>query len=125
MSNFNRVIQGGRLVADPEKTTTKSGHTLVKFTIAVNRVGKDKDVADFFDVEAWRETGDYVAAYQQKGNRVLVEGRLKQQRWENSDGQKRSRIVIVADRVVGYDYNEEATPVGVGAGKDDTEDIPF
>jgi single-strand DNA-binding protein len=125
---MNNVVLYGRLVADPEKVDA-GGHTKTSFTIAVQRVGKQKDVADFFDVNAWRQTGDYVAAYQTKGKRVIVKGRLEQQRWETSEGQKRSRVVVVADQVTGLDYDAPADggdgPVAVGATKADDSDIPF
>lgn len=120
--DFDSGVIVGRLVADPEKKEVGDGLTLTKFTIAKNRVGKDKDVADFFDVEAWRQTGDVVAAYVEKGNHILVRYHLKQDRWENEEGQKRSKIVLVADQVSLF---PRATATAETADVEETESIPF
>jgi single-strand DNA-binding protein len=125
--SLNVTVLQGRLVADPEATDA-NGTPLTKFTVAVQRIGKQKDVADFFDIVTWGKTAEYVAAYQTKGRRVEVVGRLEQQRWENSEGQKRSRIVVVANQVNGLDWEAptDGEPVAAAASKgEDTSDIPF
>jgi single-strand DNA-binding protein len=136
MSNFNSVTLVGRLTADPETTTVQTNNGPVQktsFRIAVNRIGRNKDTADFFDVETWRSTAEYVAAYQTKGKRVLVDGRLQLQQWQNDAGENRSKVVVIGDTVQGFDRDAsdadgterpKAAAAATTSG-DDTEDIPF
>ena len=94
--SINQVILMGRLTRDPEQRTTTSGRTVVSFSIAVDRMGQD-DQADFFDVTAWEKLGDLVMQYLAKGRRVLVQGRLRQDSWDDKDtGKKRSKVEVVA-----------------------------
>ena len=67
--NFNRIMLGGRLCADPENSQTENGISVTKFKIAVNRPKlKDGTQTDFFNVTAWRNTADFVKKYFQKGS---------------------------------------------------------
>ena len=62
--NFNKVIIGGRLCADPELKTTPSGVSVTSFSVAVNRKGKDGEQdADFINVTAWRNTAEFITRY--------------------------------------------------------------
>ncbi len=93
---INQVILMGRLTRDPETRTTPSGKTVTSFSLAVDRQTQD-DQADFFDVTAWEKTGELVAQYVTKGRRVLVQGRLRQDSWDDKDtGKKRSKVEVVA-----------------------------
>lgn len=93
---INQVILMGRLTRDPETRTTPSGKTVTSFSLAVDRQGAD-DQADFFDVTAWEKTGELVAQYLTKGRRALVQGRLRQDSWDDKDtGKKRSKVEVVA-----------------------------
>ena len=93
---INQVILMGRLTRDPETRTTPSGKSVTSFSIAVDRVGND-DQADFFDVTAWEKTGELVQQYLSKGRRVLVQGRLRQDSWDDKEtGKKRSKVEVVA-----------------------------
>lgn len=93
---INQVILMGRLTRDPETRTTPSGKTVTSFSLAVDRQGAD-DQADFFDVVAWEKTGELVAQYLTKGRRALVQGRLRQDSWDDKDtGKKRSKVEVVA-----------------------------
>jgi single-strand DNA-binding protein len=100
MNDMNLFVVEGNFVADPEVTTTPSGARVVNFSIGVNRSYKKgdsfQDESSFFDVEAWGKLADVIGERVKKGMRTRVEGRLKQQRWTNSDGQSRSRVVLVA-----------------------------
>ena len=97
--SINQVILMGRLTRDPEQRTTTSGRTVVSFSIAVDRQTQD-DQADFFDVTAWEKLGELVMQYLSKGRRVLVQGRLRQDSWEDKEtGKRRSRIEVVASDV--------------------------
>src|SRR5512138_3890377 len=102
MVTFNRVILAGNLVRDPEIRYLPSGTSVTSFGIAVNERVKKGDVweeqASFFDVTVFGKTGENCAEYLSKGRPVLVEGRLRQRRWEQ-DGVKKSKIEVVADNV--------------------------
>ena len=93
---INQVMLMGRLTRDPEVRTTASGKSVTSFSLAVDRGGQD-DQADFFDVTAWEKTGELVAQYLSKGRRALVQGRLRQDSWDDKEtGKKRSRVEVVA-----------------------------
>lgn len=87
----------GNLTRDPETRFTPGGNAVTNFGIAVNR-GKDKP-GEFFDVTAWDDLGENVAASLAKGDRVMVIGRLQQRSWETNEGDKRSKVEIVAYEV--------------------------
>lgn len=99
---FNRVILMGRLTRDPELKTTPSGVSVCTFSIAVDRrfqtKGEEKK-ADFFNIVAWRQTGEFVSHYFKKGNMILVEGELQTRQYTNKDGINVNVTEIVADQV--------------------------
>jgi single-strand DNA-binding protein len=99
-----QVTVVGNLTAEPEIKTTKTGSSVLKVGVAVNRRWKNKqdeweEEVSFFDVNAWGELADNVAQSLSKGSRVIVSGRLEQQSWENKEGQKQSKVVLVADDI--------------------------
>lgn len=98
---INQVILMGRLTRDPEMRTTPSGKSVTSFSLAVDRPGND-DSADFFDITAWEKTGELVNQYLSKGRRCLVQGRLSFRSWEQ-DGQKRSKVEVIANDVTFLD----------------------
>lgn len=96
---INQVVLMGRLTRDPEERTTQSGKTIASFSIAVDRPGKDAGT-DFFDVVAWEKLGEIVLQYLSKGRACVVQGRLRQESWDDKDsGKKRSKIGITATDV--------------------------
>jgi single-strand DNA-binding protein len=100
---INQVILMGRLTRDPEQRSTTTGKTIVSFGIAVDRGGQ-ADEADFFNVNAWEKLGELVMQYLSKGRRVLVQGRLRQDRWDDKEtGKKQSRIEVTATDVTFLD----------------------
>lgn len=100
---INQVIVMGRLTRDPEMRTTTTGKSIASFSLAVDRAGQD-DQADFFDITAWEKLGELVNQYLTKGRRCLVQGRLRQDTWDDKDtGKKRSKIEIVATDVTFLD----------------------
>lgn len=105
--NFNRVIIGGRLTADPELKTITSGVSVTKFSVAVNKPWK-KDQADFFNVTAWRGTAEVVTQYFHKGSSIVVEGALTQRMWEDGNGKKHSAVEITANKVYFVDSISES-----------------
>lgn len=101
--SINQVILMGRLTRDPETRTTTTGKTITSFSIAVDRGGQD-DQADFFDVTAWEKLGELVSQYLSKGRRCLVQGRLRQDSWDDKEsGKKRSKVEVVATDVTFLD----------------------
>ncbi len=100
---FNKVIMVGNLTADPELRYTAQGTAVATVRIAVNskyRSGEEmKEEALFIDVVVWGKQGESCSQYLSKGRQVLVEGRLQERSWESSDGQKRSKMEIVANNV--------------------------
>ena len=109
--SINQVILMGRLTRDPEQRTTTTGKTIASFSIAVDRGGQD-DAADFFEITAWEKLGELVMQYLSKGRRVLVQGRLRQDSWDDKEtGKKRSRVEVTATDVTFLDG-----PSGEGQG---------
>lgn len=109
--SINQVILMGRLTRDPEVRTTTTGKTITSFSIAVDRGGQD-DATDFFDVTAWEKLGELVSQYLSKGRRCLVQGRLRQDSWDDKEtGKKRSKVEVVATDVTFLDG-----PTGDNAG---------
>jgi single-strand DNA-binding protein len=101
--SINQVILMGRLTRDPEARTTSTGKTIASFSIAVDR-GGESDAADFFEVTAWEKLGELVIQYLGKGRRVLVQGRLRQDSWDDKEtGKKRSRVEVTATDVTFLD----------------------
>jgi single-strand DNA-binding protein len=101
--SFNQVILMGNLTRDPELRTTPNGTSVCSFSLALNRSYKSADgewqeATDFIDIVAWAALGERVAQYLSKGRAALVNGRLQSRSWEQ-DGQKRSKVEVVAQDV--------------------------
>ncbi|MBI1864431.1 MAG: single-stranded DNA-binding protein, partial [Nitrospirae bacterium] len=103
MASYNKVILMGNLTRDPEVRFTPQGTPVASFGVAVNRKYKQgdelKEEVGFFDVVVFGKQGENCGQYLAKGRSVLVEGRLQQRRWETDDGQKRSKVEVVAQSV--------------------------
>ena len=102
--NINHIIISGNLVRDPEMRTVGADKAVVSFTIASNSRfkasdGEQREEVTFCDVEAWGRQGEIAAQYLTKGATVIVEGRIKQDNWTDKEGQKRSKLKLVADKV--------------------------
>ncbi len=101
--SFNQVILMGNLTRDPELRSTPSGQSVCSFSLALNRSykssnGEWQEATDFIDIVAWGPLGERVAQYLTKGRPALVNGRLQSRSWEQ-DGQKRSKVEVVAQDV--------------------------
>ena len=103
--NFNKVILGGRLTADPELTQTQSGIARASFSVAVNKkVAKGAPQrADFFPIVAWRGRAEAAAAYLRKGSAVCVVGTLDNVFYPDGEGKKKVRTEIVAEEIIFID----------------------
>jgi single-strand DNA-binding protein len=106
MANFNRVIMIGNLTRDPEYKQLTSGQPLCRLGLASNRQFKNRQTGAmvqevcFIDVDVWGPQAESCKQYLQKGRPVLIEGRLKFDTWQDTNGQTRSKHSVVADRVV-------------------------
>lgn len=115
---INQVILMGRLTRDPEQRTTTTGKSVTSFSLAVDRQGQD-DQADFFDITAWEKTGELVAQYLSKGRRCLVQGRLRQDSWDDKEtGKKRSRVEVTAFDVTFLDGPNDGQGGGANASRE-------
>lgn len=155
MANFNRVILVGRLTRDIELRYTQSGLAVTDIGLAVSERRKSQsgdwvEETTFLDVTLWGRTAEVAGEYLSKGAPVLIEGRLKQDTWEQ-EGQKRSKIKVVCERMQmlggkpsasgsgqasqppSYDESEFSQPAPVARagsrpaneGQPPEEDIPF
>ncbi len=112
MKNFNLVVMEGRLVADPEIRYTQNGTALCSFSIANNnsyyRGDELQEEVCFIDVTVWSKLAQHCCEYLKKGRRVLLNGRLKQDRWQDTEGGSHSKIGLVCYGVRFLDrHNEE------------------
>jgi single-strand DNA-binding protein len=102
MATFNRVILLGNFTRDPELRYTQGGSAVCDVGLAVNDRRKDasgelvEDVT-FVDVSLFGKTAEFISEYAKKGSPVLIEGRLKLDKWER-EGKQRSKLKIAADR---------------------------
>lgn len=101
----NSVTLVGNVTREPELRYTAAGQAMAKFGLAVNRRWQNRQTQEweeqvsFFDVSCWQQLAENVSETLGKGSRVTVTGRLDQRSWETQDGDKRSKIEIVADDV--------------------------
>ncbi len=149
---LNKAIIFGNLTRDPELRALPSGMNVCSFSVATNRVYKDRDgknqeQTDFHNIVVFGRQADIVAQYLKKGSSALIEGRIQTRSWEK-EGEKRYRTEIVADRVQfgprggggggmgssakrGGSHDEQqdegSSPAGIDYPKDDInpDDIPF
>lgn len=102
MASYNRVVLVGNLTRDVELRYTPSGTAVTDLSIAINdRVKRNEqwvDEVSYFDVTLWGRTAEVAGEYLSKGAPVLIEGKLKQDRWEQ-DGQKRSKVKVVGEKM--------------------------
>lgn len=100
---LNSVTLMGRLVADPELKTTQNGISVAAFRLAVERnyqaKGAAEKQADFIPCVAWRQTAEFIGKYFTKGRMIAVEGSLQSRNYEDKNGQKRTAIEVIVERV--------------------------
>lgn len=95
----------GNVTRDPELRFTPTGSAIATFGLAVNRRWQNRqtneweEAVSFFDVVCWKELAENVTESITKGTRLIVTGRLDQRTWDTQDGEKRSKVEIVADEV--------------------------
>ena len=103
MASENSVTLVGNLTKDPELRYTTGGRGVASFGLAVNRRymvnGEWQEQVSFFNIVAWVDLGGSAAARLNKGNRVIVTGRLEQRSYETRDGEKRNVTEVIADEL--------------------------
>jgi single-strand DNA-binding protein len=105
MAADNTVTLVGNITRDPELRFTPSGQAVATFGLAVNRRWQNRQTSEweeqtsFFDVKCWAQMAENVAESVTRGSRVVVSGRLEQRSWETDQGDKRSKVEVVADEV--------------------------
>ncbi len=105
MANDNNVSLTGNITRDPELRFTPNGQAVASFGLAVNRRWQNRqtneweEATSFFDVTCWAQMAENIAESLGRGTRVVVTGRLQQRSWETQDGDKRSKVEVVADEV--------------------------
>lgn len=103
MASYNRVVLVGNLTRDPELRYISSGTAVTEIGLAVNdrrknQAGEWVDETQFIDITLWARTAEVASEYLSKGSSVLIEGRLKLDRWEK-DGQKFSKLRVVGEKM--------------------------
>jgi single-strand DNA-binding protein len=116
--SLNQVTLMGNLTRDPELRQTPTGQNVTSFSLALNRAYKDQsgewqEATDYIDVVCWGPLAERVAQYLSKGRRCLVQGRLQSRSWEQ-DGQKRSKVEVLANDVTFLDSRGEGGEGGNG-----------
>jgi single-strand DNA-binding protein len=124
--SVNQVMLMGNLTRDPELRQTPNGQSVVGFSLALNRSYKDQsgewqEATDYIDVVAWGALAERVSQYMSKGRRCLVQGRLQSRSWEQ-DGQKRSKVEVLANDVTFLDGRGESG--GTSGGGDESDQTP-
>lgn len=136
MASLNKVFLMGNLTRDPELRYTPNGSAVASFGLAVNRKYKQgdavKDETCFVDITVWGKQAENCAEYLSKGRGVLIEGRLSYRSWETDEGQKRSKLDIVANNVQFLQRAGEKAAAQSSGGEDvipekesAEDDIPF
>jgi len=130
MAAGNTITIVGNATRDPEVRYTPSGQAVATFGVAVNRRWQNRqtneweEAVSFFDVTAWQQLAENVAESITKGSRVVVSGRLDQRSWETNEGEKRSKVEIVADEIA-PSLKYATAAVTRNPKKDGNYDAPF
>jgi single-strand DNA-binding protein len=137
---MNKIMLIGNVGIDPEMRFTPNGIPVTSFSVATNRFytspeGERREETTWFRVVTFRKQAESCSQFLTKGQRVYVEGRLRTREWEGQDGQKRTTIEVIADRVLFLDKravttlpSEDIPTEGPAEGPDEVlepEDLPF
>ncbi len=140
MASLNKVMLIGNVGTDPEMRFTPSGNPVTSFRLATSRVyttsdGERKQETEWFTIVAWKKLAENCNQFLTKGQRVYVEGNLRTRNWEGRDGQKRTSVEVIANRVLFLDRQPAAplpseevpTEPGTEPGEEEIEpeDLPF
>ncbi len=134
--SFNQVTIAGNLTRDPESKYLPSGVAVCDIGLAINETYKDKqgnkvERCDFVDVSYFGRTAEVLQQYCQKGDPILVSGKLRLDNWQTDDGQKRSKLKVIGERMQmlgskgGGQQQSEPSDQQSSAPSNDDSDIPF
>lgn len=129
MKGFNKVIIAGNLTRDPELRYTPRGTAVARLGLAVNRSWRDengetKEEVTFVDVDAFGKQAETLGQYLKKGRPVLVEGRLKQDSWEDKNTkEKKYRLYVVLETFTFLDAGQTREG-GAGGGEPRSDYAP-
>ena len=120
---LNKAIVYGNLTRDPELKAIPTGSKVATFSVATNRVWKDKsgakqEAVDYHNIVVFGRQAETVSQYLKKGSSALIEGRMQTRSWDGTDGQKKYRTEIVADRIQ-FGPRGSAAPSSSGTAKAD------
>lgn len=127
---MNRTELIGRITRDIELTTTSTGVSVAKFSIAVDRKFKDADgnkITDFFNVVAWRGLAETISKYCKKGSKIFIAGELQNRSWDKEDGTKAYITEIIANDCEFLDSKQDSEETEKVEFKplDSNETLPF
>ena len=116
MSNINICAVSGNMTRDLELRSTQNGTPVANTAVAINRSRKDetaeggyREETTFLDITIWGNYAELCARKLKKGDLITVNGRLEQQNWESDSGEKRSKIVLIADQIDGAGFFRPAS----------------
>ena len=117
--NINTVVIAGYTAKDPELKVTPSGNVILSFSLAVNDTKKNaqgewEDVVNFFDCTAFGAYAERIAQYITKGSKLMINGKLHQERWKAQDGTNRSRVSVIALNIELPPLTQPQTSTGGG-----------
>ena len=130
----NHMVLQGRLTRDPELRQTNAGVPVCSFTVAWSEKYKEQETKLFLSCTAWRGTAEMVSRHFYKGREITVEGKLSTREWNDKEGNRRTSIEMVADRVhfcgpkPAEGSNAPEPPAGAAQGFDEIQDdgeLPF
>ena len=105
--SLNSVILSGRLTADIDIKSTPSGVLVGNFSLAVNEFFNQKEYTSFVNCTVFGKTAERLQKYTNKGSLIAIEGVLRQERWESKEGEKKSKISVIANKVEIFDFKKE------------------
>ncbi|MBP1551104.1 MAG: single-stranded DNA-binding protein [Oscillospiraceae bacterium] len=121
--NFNKVILGGRLTADPELKTTTSGIVVTSFSIAVSRrftknsEGQASQQSDFINCVAWRNQAEFITRYFRKGQNIGLSGSIQTRTYQDKDtGKNRTAFDVVINNAYFVESKGTSQNTGFGGG---------
>lgn len=130
MVGLNKVMIIGNVGTDPEMRFTPNGNPVTSFRIAATRNytapdGERRQETEWFTVVTWNRLAETCNQYLTKGRRAYVEGRLQTRNWEGQDGQRRTRVEIVANTVLFLDRQGMGPSVEEDAAELPVDEIPL
>ena len=126
---MNKVILCGNLTKDPDVRYTQNGKAMARMSIAINQGYGDNKTTEYFNLVAWEKTAQLCEKYLHKGSKVLVEGRLKNNNYEDKKGVKHYAVDVIVETVEFMDSKKKTAEEDEGYPTDDgrspDDDMPF